>query len=646
MKILLINPVITFQPYALGFPINLVYLASGVRQFGKGMRAVPLDLTFERFNRKLCGLPLMRAQERCIEAVWREHGGFDAVGVSGLCDNFHLTLKISEFIKNRFKVPVIVGGSHATFLAREILEACPSVDFIIRHDGISPLVKLCQALARGSDPAAVPALTYRGRDGRIEQTEVDRTAPGILEVEPDYSVLPLQSYLRINRSMTIPVLAGSGCPFECSFCTTSLMWHRQYRVLDPKRISGLIAGLKAGFPEAVFSFVHDNLLINRKFALKLCGEMRKLGIRWNCSSRVEHIDDREFLGKLAASGCRSIFIGVETGSARMQRTLNKRVNVGRVLPLAKELKSAGIRPTYSLILGFPEETDSDRNETIRLAFTLRTFGANEVMVGLLSPLPGTKYARQPLFFSKQKRNLLLQDLINTPSLLRMIGRDPVLFGSFWRVKDAPRNTAVSPATVGQLGMHLAVHPLAFNYLFSKAGLLPTRLFKTFETKSQKRLHENLKVILPPRHYKTFYWLYRYESELMKLNAINPAASSRRAVPGEFDIDRRYRLAPGVSLLNIPLPASELFSGGHESSPSPRTYLIIINTGKHLNIYTAGSDLYKVLSLFRNNEARACSEMIKASLPGPAARQIVARLSEFHGAGAFLEVPEPAGSGRP
>jgi len=137
----------------------------------------------------------------------------------------------------------------------------------------------------------------------------------------------------------------------------------------------------------------------------------------------------------------------------------------------------------------------------------------------------------------------------------------------------------------------------------------------------------------------FSGLYRYESELMKLNAMKPAASSRTAAPVDFDIDSRYKLSAGAALLNISLPSSELFSGPQaESTPAARTFIVVINTGKRLNIYTVRRDLYRVLSMFRNNEARSCSEMIEALLPGQAAGEIADRLREFHGAGAFMKVP--------
>jgi len=79
---------------------------------------------------------------------------------------------------------------------------------------------------------------------------------------PAYELIDVNKYYALNNKMTLYI--GSGCPYNCSFCTTSIMWERTYRTKSPKRIISEIVYLKEKYGVTNFDFIHDNITANQK----------------------------------------------------------------------------------------------------------------------------------------------------------------------------------------------------------------------------------------------------------------------------------------------------------------------------------------------------------------------------------------------
>lgn len=592
----------------MDFPLNLIYLASGLNQSPLGISAVPLDLTYEYLHRKMHDVPLLRAQELCVERAWKEMGPFDLIGIGGLCDNFHLSVRLAEFVKKRFSAPVVMGGPHATFIAKELLAAFPFVDFVISHDGILPLLHLCGSLA-GRSFEKVPALAFRSREtGKIIQTPRAEGAPDIMSVKPDYGLLPLAEYLTLNPECSIPVLTGAGCPFRCTYCSTSLMWDRRYKVLPPEVIAGQILCLKKRFPRARYSLVHDNLLFSKDFARRLCSVLAKIRVKWGCSSRLEHLSgDHDLMRKLATAGCDAVFIGIETGSPRMQKLMGKNIDVSRVIPFAQELARHGISAVFSFIVGFPLETDKDRDETLRLAFYLRKLQAERVNINHLFPLPGTAIAeknpvcpvnaafyRPPQFAADRKTK-------------KLVFSNPNIFRSFWSLADIPGNTGLAPSATERLHKYGVEHYRSFNYLFSSAGIPPSALFPALGKKSRERsILKEIKGLSGKRHYRIFLEMFRYESLLMKM--LENRSYEPPSVCGPlFDKGSEYSLSPRIRLHQSPLHLPsylESEAGRQQGDPEDlRTFLCLIDSGKQIETYEIRKELFSILNKMRGTGSR-------------------------------------------
>ena len=593
----------------MDFPLNLIYLASGLNQSRLGISATPLDLTFEHLRRKFEGAPLLRAQELCVERTWAEQGPFDIVGIGGLCDNFHLSVRLAEFVKKKFSVPLVMGGPQATFVAKELLSAFPFLDFVISNDGIGPLLKLCESLA-GQMFEKVPALTFRDR-----QTEEIRQNPrtdcefNIMNVRPDYGLLPLAEYLAINPECSIPVLAGAGCPFQCTYCSTSLMWDRRYKILPPEVIADQILALKKRFPSARYSLVHDNLLFGKDFARRLCTALAKTRVKWGCSSRLEHLGgDHALMRNLKSAGCEVIFIGIETGSPRMQKLMGKNIDVLRVVPFAQDLVRHGLSAVFSFIVGFPEETDRDRDKTLRLAFYLRKLQAERVNINHLFPLPGTAIARNNPVSAVRARSYRAPQLLADRKTKKLVFRNPEIFRSFWSFADMPGNTPLVPLATERLHRYGVEHYRSFNYLFSRAGIPPSALFPLLGKKgSRQYILKGIKALAGPRHYRIFSEIFRYESLLMKMlenrSCDSPSLSGRA-----FDEGAKYLLSSRINLFQSPLHLPSYLESEEGASPAAaeerRTFFCLVDGGKRIETYEIRKEIFLILKAMSGTGSRA------------------------------------------
>jgi hypothetical protein len=109
--------------------------------------------------------------------------------------------------------------------------------------------------------------------------------------------------------------------------------------------------------------------------------------RYGITARINHItsDIAELLSK---TGCVSVFMGLETGSDRLQDSSAKHLALETVLPRLRNLLRLGIHVSTNFILGFPDETMADLEKTIALMLAVRWSGA-DVNISVMCPEPGS-----------------------------------------------------------------------------------------------------------------------------------------------------------------------------------------------------------------------------------------------------------------
>lgn len=317
------------------------------------------------------------------------------VSIYTRCDTYHIDLRLAEYIKREWPDTYIVfGGPQSDITSEETIRQIPYVDYVCCGEGENTIYPFFSSLLKGEPDHSVAGLVYRDGDKVIKNPR-----PALIEdldtVPPiDYSFVRFsRTNKKIDQYFTIDV--GRGCPFGCTYCSTNTFWGRKFRLKSPERIVEEMRSAHERFGVTDFKFTHDMFTLNRKSVIRTCELMGTLDfqVHWKCTARLDCIDP-ELVDIMAASGMERIFIGIETGSPRMQKLINKNLKLDNAVEMVAYLKKKNIETTASFMYGFPEETEEDLGYTLRLIRDLLALKSVFAPMHLCTFLAGTEMARQ------------------------------------------------------------------------------------------------------------------------------------------------------------------------------------------------------------------------------------------------------------
>ncbi|OHD63052.1 MAG: hypothetical protein A2096_00280, partial [Spirochaetes bacterium GWF1_41_5] len=177
------------------------------------------------------------------------------------------------------------------------------------------------------------------------------------------SALPDFTDLKIRSYYNIPVYGSRGCPYNCSFCAEKAIW-KTYRRKVPAKIAWEINSMSEKYNTQLFT-INDSLL--NPYINELSAEMIKnqKSFYWDGPLRADievcNPDHTLFWRK---GGFYNARIGAESGSGRMLKIMNKRISPEQLASALQALSGSGIKTTTYWVIGHPEETDADFEQTL------------------------------------------------------------------------------------------------------------------------------------------------------------------------------------------------------------------------------------------------------------------------------------------
>ncbi|WP_198959217.1 B12-binding domain-containing radical SAM protein [Bradyrhizobium canariense] len=196
------------------------------------------------------------------------------------------------------------------------------------------------------------------------------------------------------------MVASRGCPFDCSFCGAAVSSNPDVtvRMRKPERIMEEILNLKARLGVQRVRFVDDLFLANQRLmrtTLKAFVDAR-LDMRWDATGRINVLAGArdELFDLMVTAGCREVALGIESGSDRVLRYVDKKITVAQTVRAVTRLCRVGIDVKGYFILGLPTETRGEHQATLGLV--RRLWDLTEGMPGRFRcsvfeyrPYPGT-----------------------------------------------------------------------------------------------------------------------------------------------------------------------------------------------------------------------------------------------------------------
>lgn len=309
------------------------------------------------------------------------------VGFYTICNAFVIAVKLAEYIKSRnSEICIIFGGPQATVTAKECLQEFGFVDLISLGEAEQQIELLVDAIVNNKGINKVPGIAFREGDCIQFNPSLNLISENELGKYTVYDYSPF----KIDSGKRLGLEGGRGCPFSCTFCTTSSFWGRKYRVKDVELLVNEMKIFNQKYNVSKFSIQHDMFTAKRKHVMDFCNTLinEELGFDWTCSSRIDVLD-KDLLDTMKQANCTSIYLGIETGSKRMQKILAKNLNLDEAFEMIKYLKEIRMRMTISFIYCFPDETVDDFKETIKLVEKILKLGITDVQMHRFMPLPST-----------------------------------------------------------------------------------------------------------------------------------------------------------------------------------------------------------------------------------------------------------------
>lgn len=310
----------------------------------------------------------------------------------------HIMLRIARELKAANpEIITVFGGPQASATAEATLAAFDYVDYVCIGEGENTVVPFFTALLRepGTPGEQLPGLCYR-ENGTVKRSSIPVPLCD-LETLPQWDDRLLTRYLEnpepdwSSDSYFMALDVGRGCPFNCTFCSSSYFWRRRYRLKSPKRIVEDMLYHYHKYGMRSFAFSHDAFTINMKMVDQICDEIIATGIdfKWYCSTRFNCLS-RELLLKMKRSGLMRIELGIETGSERMQKLTKKNLDLSQVRELVDFMLKSGIRVGVFFMFGFPEETEEDLAQTLDMMFSMLDAGVHYTSLSLLRFNPASE----------------------------------------------------------------------------------------------------------------------------------------------------------------------------------------------------------------------------------------------------------------
>ncbi len=299
----------------------------------------------------------------------------DFVGFSCTSPQMLPALALAQGIKEKNPdVLTVFGGHHPSSLFKET-SRYPQVDIVVVGEGETGMLMALRA-------------------HKVNLVYLPRPIQNL-----DTIPFPDRKLIRQDRTIALTekndgeriasVLSGRVCPFHCIMCTgdrdvfgPKVRKRTVVNVLD--EIEELVKDWKIDF----LKFADAEINTSTFWVQAFCHEKirRHITVPWGANIHAT-LMDQTTMKYMAKANCREIWVGAESGSARILKEIQKGITLRHVENVFKWAKQCGIRTRAYFMTGFPSETREDFDMTVKFAEKL---DADVYGMTVLCPYPGTQ----------------------------------------------------------------------------------------------------------------------------------------------------------------------------------------------------------------------------------------------------------------
>jgi anaerobic magnesium-protoporphyrin IX monomethyl ester cyclase len=303
------------------------------------------------------------------------------VGLSLTSAGFGVAAEITRLVQEQLGVPVIWGGTGPTLEPERCLQWA---DLVCINEGEEVIRELAERIDEGLPLGQVVGV-WEQRDGRIIRSEnrplLDIESIAIPDFDPSRTVhiendAITRNVLPHNLGNQYVIMTSRGCPFSCSFCIESVyqdMFGKKGS-LRRRSVDVVIEELRVArdrYDIQSVMFYDDVFTTHRKWLLEFAPRYeREIGLPFWCytyptTTRAEDIR------LLAAAGCASMTMGIQSGSERILREyFNRPTPLDQARAAMQTVLDAGVQCFFDLITNVEFETEADLQSTFEFLMSL------------------------------------------------------------------------------------------------------------------------------------------------------------------------------------------------------------------------------------------------------------------------------------
>lgn len=277
-------------------------------------------------------------------------------------------VEVIEFVQAQDpETRVVVGGPlianhHRNFQGLDLDGALADLDadvYVVEAQGELTLSRIVACLRDGGDLREIPNLILPDDAGGLFHTAGQAEANDLDENAIDWRLVADH-----DLGPTLQTRTARSCAFKCSFCNyptrAGKLTLAGVDTLE-RELDSMAAA--TGLRNVVFIDDTFNVPLPRfKDICRLVIE-KKYGFNWFSYFRCSNADEETF-DLMAESGCKGVFLGIESGSNTVLEAMDKRATIEKYVAGIRSLKERGILTFGSFIVGHPGETAETVRETV------------------------------------------------------------------------------------------------------------------------------------------------------------------------------------------------------------------------------------------------------------------------------------------
>lgn len=328
-------------------PLGVLYLISNL---SKKHKAEFIDNNVKHHNNKTLFKEIIKTNP-------------DIVGFGGTMMEWPQAQKVSTMLRKK-GIKTIYGGPNATANSEKHVNY---FDYVIRRDAEITLNELLDTLSKNKIPKNIKGIWFKNGEKIIKNPDRPYNKQLDLLKYPARQVINMNDYdrtIEFSKSKPFDVVVGSrGCPFTCKFCSSKTFWNQCYLARSVKDVIKEIKYLMKTYKTKGIHFREDNFTVNKKRTSEFCKELKKLGIKWCCQTRVNTIN-KQLLKEMKDSGCVGVNLGFESINPETLKVLGKGITKQQIIDAIDLLEEVGMNWKGGFMVGVLNENKEDIKRTM------------------------------------------------------------------------------------------------------------------------------------------------------------------------------------------------------------------------------------------------------------------------------------------